>query len=64
MTTTNTGATSTGLKQGTGAYLTEIPGHLYSVADTVDINCITDTSNDGTQGIIDLYLYVADVDPH
>lgn len=64
MTTTNTGATSTGLKQGTGAYLTEIPGHLYAVADTVDITFVADTSLDGTTGICDLYLYVADVDPH
>ena len=64
MTTTNTGCTSAGLKQGTGAYLTESPGHLYTVADTIDINCITDTSNDGTTGICDLYLYVANVDPH
>ena len=64
MTTANTACTSTGLKQGTGAYLTECPGHLYTVADTIDINCITDTSNFGTAGICDAYIYVADVDPH
>ena len=64
MTTGNCGATSTGLGQGAGAYLTEAPGHLYTVADTVDINCITDTSNLATTGICDLYIYVADVNPY
>lgn len=64
ITTTNSGCTAAGLKQGTGAYLTEVPGKLYTVADTIDINCITDTSRDGSTGIIDLWVYVADVDPH
>lgn len=59
MTTTNTGATTAGLKQGTGAYLTEVPGHLYTVADTIDINCITDSSNLGSAGTVDIYVYVA-----
>ena len=64
MTTTNTGATAAGLKQGTGAYLTEVPGHLYTVADTVDVNFIADSGGLATAGTLDLYIYVANVDPH
>lgn len=62
MSTANVGCRVLGLKEGTA--LTETPGYLYTAADTVDINCITDTANDGTTGIIDFWIYVAQAYPH
>jgi hypothetical protein len=47
-----------------GANLATALGHLYTAADTVDINCITDTNNDGTTGICDAWIYVAQAYPH
>lgn len=47
-----------------GANLATVPGHLYTAADTVDINCITDTANDGSTGICDAWIYVAQAYPH
>lgn len=60
--TTDTTCTSTGLKYG--ANLATVPGHLYTSADTVDINCITDTANDATEGICDVWIFVAQAYPH
>jgi len=64
ITTTNSACTATGLKQGTGAGLTEMPGYMYAGTDTIDINCITDTANDATTGIVDSWIFVAKADPH
>ena len=61
MTTTNVGATSTGLKRGTGAGFTETLGYLYTAANTIDI---TYTSTTGTVGALDVWCYIAKVDPH
>ena len=59
ITTSNSDAQNTGVKQGTGAGLATSPGYLYTAADTIDINCITDTANNGTTGIVDVWVYVA-----
>jgi hypothetical protein len=64
MTTANCGATVLGLKEGTGAGFTETPGYLYTAADTVDVNYVKDTSADGTTGICDAWIYVAQAYPH
>ena len=63
VTTTQTAATSTSFSMGNGAYFANAPGKLYTTADTVDINCITDTNNDGSTGTVDLWCYVAKAFP-
>jgi hypothetical protein len=65
ITTTEADVVNTGLKQGVGAGFTNTgQGYLYTAADTVDINLITDTANDGTTGEVDAWIYVAHADPH
>ena len=56
---TDANISNTGVTAGTGAGLAACPGYLYTAADTIDINCITDTGNDGTTGICDVWVYVA-----
>ena len=63
MTTTNVGVTATGLKRGTGAGFTETLGYLYTAADTIDIT-FTAATGSPTVGTIDVWCYIAKIDPH
>jgi len=64
VTTANSDCVNTALIQGTGAGLAAAPGYLYTVADTVDINCITDTANDADEGICDAWVFIAHANPY
>ena len=61
MTTSNTGATALGVKEGTA--LATVPGYLYTTANTVDVNYVEDTTTDTTEGICDVWIYVAQAYP-
>lgn len=63
ITDSNAAVTATGLKKGTGALLT-IPGHLYTSADTIDVNyTLADTDSTGV-GRSDWWVWIAKADPH
>jgi hypothetical protein len=59
ITSTNSDAVNTGLKQGTGAGFAACPGYLYTAADTIDIKYTEDTGTDTTTGICDVWVYIA-----
>ena len=66
MTTTEAGAETTGLKIGRGvsggSYILD-GKYLYTAADTIDIT-FTAATGSPTVGTIDVWAYIAKVDPH
>ncbi len=63
MATTDTVCTSLGLKRGDAMATT--PGYLYTTANTVDVNYMEDTTGDSTtEGIADVWIYVAQAYPN
>lgn len=57
--TTDSVPRTTGVKIGTGTGFATCPGYLYTAADTIDINYVEDTTGDTTEGICDVWVYVA-----
>lgn len=61
MTTTNMDAENTGLKRGTGAGFTEVPGYLYTAANTIDV--VFAQGGSGTAGRADIWIVAAKIVP-
>ena len=64
MTTTNTGATATGIKLGTGAYTDDTPGKLYTAADYVSVEYNIGATDSTQIGRCDFWIWVAKANPY